>query len=258
VFSVADEPDFDYTFAAALALVAYVRDLFPRRFYPSERAWLADVAALLLSTADTVEHLTSEAATMPGIDALTLVRTVFERTVAIAWIMIDPEPRAQRWHHDSLRQSHTIVREMRGYGIEFTRAPAPLNPKLERLPRLDACADEADAHWADRVAGLYAPGHAYSFRGLYTIIYRVGSASAHGALSSVNGYIDRTRPIVKVARPDSPDDDLWPAFAAPLYAMALCIAATGLWWIDESRVREPLRPQPPSTWHSSDPDPAEH
>jgi Family of unknown function (DUF5677) len=234
-----DQLEIEPALQAGAAIVAEVRSNFPMRFYVGERTWRATVSVLLLTMADTVEHLVTEASTMCEIDALTLLRSVFERSVTVAWILVDPDVRWPMWREQSARSSRIIFEEIAAYGFEIAE-PAMPRPGIDRLPKLEARTDDVDAYWAPRVDGLRAAGHHYSFRGLYTIIYRTGSQSAHGGLSSMNEYQDWSKRPVVVSRPTGPGDPMWAALATPVYAIALVIAATRFKWINPDRIRQTI------------------
>jgi hypothetical protein len=237
---IPDQPDIEQALKAGAAIVAEVRRSFPMRFYSGERVWRVAVSTLLLATADTVDHLITEASTVCDTDALTLLRTVFERSVTVAWILVDPDTRWPMWYQQSVRSSHVISKEITAYGLEIAQPPAPRSDTA-RLPTLEDQTDDVDAYWPSRVGGLGAVGHHYSFRGLYTIIYRTGSQSAHGRFSSLNEYQDWSVRPVQVRRPTVPSDSVWVALATPVYAIALIIAATRFNWIDTDRIRHPVR-----------------
>jgi hypothetical protein len=97
-------------------------------------------------------------------------------------------------------------------------------------------AGEVDRYWSGRVDGLYAAGHPLSFDGLYQIVYRTTSASAHGSLDALNSYMTPSPPppTVHLSQQDRMIDYV---LGAPIFGIALTIAGEVVDWIDTEQVR---------------------
>lgn len=220
-------------------LVAYVRSNFPMRFYPGEKWWSTFAAASVLRMTDTVDHITSELGTMSNGDSLTLLRAVYEQGVTLCWIAIDPESHHGRWRANALASDSKLRADVERFGATLDPIPEP-DQSAVGLPPIDQRAEASDRHWHERVAGLHADTHLFSFRGLYAALYRTASRPAHASYGAVAEYVDdRARPVV-VRSPTASEPGL-AIFAVPLLDMTLAVLASRIQWIDEDRVREIVR-----------------
>lgn len=254
-------PSDDVMREATAELVALVRSRLPMRYYGGERWWSMFIAAALVRMTDTVENLLVLMTDDRNLDGQTLLRSLYEQVVTFAWIGIDPDRRQCRWsghalwdrlrlHNDAQRFGESIltdeevvdVRKQLGIGEEeaddcgSTRKRK--NPYPDRImPSVTDRALEADKHWAGRLPGLHPSDHLLGFRGLYLGVYRVGSQSVHSSMQALEPYLtqDGARCIVGSARPGP---RLTWAMIAPLFGIALLIAAQQVKWIDEAKVRE--------------------
>lgn len=246
---------------ATAELVALVRARLPMRYYGGERWWSLFLAAALVRMADTVESGLDLWTDDRNLDGQTLLRSLYEQVVTFAWIGIDPDRRQFRWsgqaiwerlrlHNDASTFGERIMSDSEvedakrrlGIGVveadECDRERRRTTPYPDRiLPSVAARAVEADRYWPDRVRGLHPHGHPLSFRGLYMVVYRVGSRSVHSSLHALEPYLtqDGSRFVVDDARPGS--RLIW-AMIGPLFGIALMIAAQQVNWIDEDQVRE--------------------
>ena len=254
-------PPDDVIREAALSLQAIVRDRLPMRYYPGETFWSMFVATTLTRMCDTVDALLTLMADDHHVDGQTVLRSLYEQVVTLAWISIEPEPRQVRWagtglaerlklQNDAEQFGETImsgdeaedVRKRLGIGIEEDdrcggtrkrKDPLPhtiLPPTVER-------ALEADQHWSARLAGLHPSTHLLGFRGLYVSVYRLGSQAAHGWMQALDPYVhvDGNRHVVNRARPGP--RITW-GLIPPLFGIAMIIAAQQVNWIDEPTVRD--------------------
>src|SRR5690349_20629064 len=158
--------------AANSELVALVRRDLPQRFYQGEKWWKVFVTAGIVRLADCVETIMSLLDDRRDADAAVLIRSLFEQTITLSWVAIDPPTNYERWkgqaaheelkiHHDGLDFGETLLSPQE---VAVAKA-APT------MPNLADRAKEADKHWTSRVSGLHGPGHMLGFRGLYMSIY---------------------------------------------------------------------------------------
>jgi hypothetical protein len=180
------------------------------------------------------------------IDAAIIARTVYEVSTMFAWIAVDPPSHALCWAREDIRQRLTMakeIHELRSTASEperrkIDRTAASLESRLEslkhhrRLPKLEAMAKQADAHWVPRLPTLLKAG-ATSFRGTYTTIYRGSSQSAHGLFLPLRSFIEPLAPgLVRTARPIV-DASTQIRLAPYAFGNALAVASIALGWPTE-------------------------
>lgn len=218
-------------------LVTYARSHFPMRFYGGEAWWMLYTAAAVLRLADMAESVLAHMADRRDQDASAALRGMYELAVTVTWILIDPEHRKAQWEGEALIQQLRLHNDLAAFGGNLlTSADVESAKGAVGLPPLTNRAEESDVHWAPRVAGLHAPGHLLSFRGLYNAIYRLGSQATHGSIASLLVYI-RQEPARFVVQPPEPASNLPYALVSPLLSMTLVIVATQVLWIDEVKIR---------------------
>jgi hypothetical protein len=157
-------------------LVAYVRSMFPMRFYKGEKWWTLYTAAALLRLADMADAVLVHMPARRDQDALAALRSMYELAVTLTWVLIDREKRKELWEGEAQIQQLKLHKDLATFG-EALLTPAEITSaeSAAGMPALTNRAEEADVHWAQRVRGLHAPGHLLSFRGLYNAIYRLGA-----------------------------------------------------------------------------------
>jgi Family of unknown function (DUF5677) len=252
--------------AANAELVELVRSHLPFRIYGGERWWALFRTAALVRMVDTVESLMDLMAAEQDLDGQTLLRSLYEQVVTLAWLSIDPDTRQWRWvgegrwdllkaHNDAAGFGLTLLsdEEVKSWQtfLELSKADENLaepenratptkrrkRPNPERiLPPVTDRALQADEHWSSRIRGLHPKGHLLSFRGLYLPAYRTASRSAHGSLMALDPYLSEEANRRVVTRAQSGPRIIW-ALVAPLFGMALVIASYWEKWIDEDQVR---------------------
>jgi Family of unknown function (DUF5677) len=208
------------------------------RFYRSEPWWFRYAAAALLRMCDTVESLMLLLARHNDLDALVLLRTLYEQVTIFAWAAIDPPRRYVRWADHGNRQTLAMHNECLPFG-QVLLSPDELafcEKAKEGIPPVEVMAREFDAYWPSEIPGLQIPKHVFSFHGLYQSVYRVGSNRTHGSMTALEAYLtdDPYPPSVAQRKPASMFSY---SLAAPLLGIALSIGARHFRWIDEVRVR---------------------
>jgi hypothetical protein len=226
--------------AANAKLIELVRIRLPERFYKGEKWWTMYCTAALVRMADTVESLMALMPARLDLDAQTLLRSLYEQAVTLAWVMIDPVEGHRRWEGEAKVQIAKLHNDALTFGEKILSDSELADAQTQRgLPKVPQMALDADKHWATRVKGLHPPGHPLSFRGLYLSIYRLGSRPAHGSFLSLEPYVvedqENQRFVVDRAKPGP---ILWYALVAPLFSIALVIGAQHFKWLDEDKIRQ--------------------
>jgi hypothetical protein len=238
-----DPPTNAQTAKAAGELVALVESHLPQRFYRGEPYYRQFCAAAIVRMADTVEAVVAlMAAGLPD-DGLVLLRAFYEMVVRFMWVSIDPPVNVVHWGNEARRQSLILHNEVAQHGhtllnerqIENATGASSLRPLVE-------LADLVDEHWGGRMVGfsevpIGGGDGMLSMRGMYTFVYRPGSAMAHMQPETLERYaMWETSPCV-VDRPSKDDRSVWWPIMVPLYAHALIACHDQLNWPNPERVR---------------------
>jgi hypothetical protein len=218
--------------------LSYVRGNLPTRFYSGEKWWTIHTAAALFRMCNAVEAMMTLMTRRHDDDALVLLRSLYEQAVVVAWVIIDPAARHERWAGTSNNELLKTHKAALPYGEEMlTTAEVAICRASKGTPPVEVMAREADRYWPNRVVGLHGPGHWFSFHGLYQGVYRIGSRPAHGSILGLEPYVRRgeTRYTV-VPRPG--EKRVYYSLAAPLLGITLIIALQRVpWLLREHRVR---------------------
>jgi len=196
--------------------------------------WLGP--AMLFKAAGTLESMILLMSARGTVDAMSLLRTLFENTVTFSWIAISPNDRVTVWSRTSYHwelQEH-LDWEKAGRGL---RTPAEVEElriqagsKSDRLPGVATMAAEADQHWGESVPGWNPtsaasdPGVFSSLRGLYRYIYHRGSATVHSRAPGLDPFVTFDGDRVKV-HAEKPTSDFLP-YELGLYTLAFAIMAS--------------------------------
>lgn len=245
--------------SANAELVALIRGRLPMRYYGGETFWSLQIAASLTRMSDSVEAAMRLMEEGFDIDGQTVVRSLYEQVVTLAWVAIDPlsgpVTRLDRWrgsarwerlrlHNDAVTFGETALTQpqitaiRRFLGMDDNAGnhlrPKPLPDRI--LPDVTRRALDADVHWHQALPGFHPADHLLGFRGLYLPAFRVTSQSVHASAEATEPYITftGTRYVVDRARPFGRIH--W-ALVCPLFGLALTIAAQHVNWIDAAHVR---------------------
>lgn len=219
-------------------LVAYLRSLFPMRFYSGE-AW-ADLycAAALLRLADMAESVLVHMPHRRDLDAAAALRSMYELAVTVCWVLAAPEERKELWEGEALIQQLRSHNDLATFGETLLdQREVQAGEAARGMPALTDRASQVDEYWTGRVDGLQPRNHLLSFRGLYIAVYRLGSQPTHGSIASLIPYIDQQPRRFEVR---SHARDLSPvlyALVSPLLSITMVIAASRFRAIDTDRVR---------------------
>jgi len=198
------------------------------------KGWIGP--AMLLKAAGTLESMILLMPARSTVDAMSLLRTLFENTVTFSWIAIDPGDRVTAWYRTSCYwelQEH-LDWEKAGRGLRTSAEAEELRiqagSKSDGLPGVPTMAAKADEHWGALVPGWSPtssasdPGVFSSLRGLYRYIYQRGSAAAHSRARGLDLFVTFDGDRVAV-HPEKPASDYHP-YALGLYTLAFAIMAS--------------------------------
>lgn len=220
--------------------VAAVRSWFPRKFY-GRRGGQRDafIAGGLLRMCDTLDALmVLMTQTSTDESARVVLRSLFEQSIRLSWVLIDPAANYPQWLSQAHVELRTIHNELAPYRQTYlTPAQLATVQGATEMPAVDQLARQVDAHWPARVLGLHSRRHALSFHGLYTSVYRATSIYVHGSLNALDGiYVDLEGPW-PTARASAEDRMVVYALGAPVLGMTLIVAGQHFDWIDQAAVR---------------------
>jgi hypothetical protein len=97
-------------------LIAYVRSLFPMRFYSGEKWWTLYTSAALLRMADMADSVLAHMPARRELDAWAALRSMYELAVTIAWLLIEPVARKQLWEGEALIQQLKLHHDIATFG----------------------------------------------------------------------------------------------------------------------------------------------
>ena len=193
--------------------------------------------ALLAKAAGTLESMMLLMPAHRFVDAMTLLRALFENTATYSWIAIDPGDRVKAWYRTSYfweLQEH-LDWERAGRGLrtpaEAQELRAQAGLRSEGLPGVPTMAAEADEHWGALVPGWSPtslasdPGLFSSLRGLYRYIYQRGSAAVHSRARGLDPFVTVDGDRVAVHAEEPAANDYHP-YVLGLYTLAFAIMAS--------------------------------
>jgi hypothetical protein len=244
------------TYARALACVGLVREHLPTDAEDDGRSakWPLVGLALIARAAGTVESLEELQPEGRVFDSATLVRTLYEHVVHLAWLAADSSPaRLEEWQKDDLRQTLVADGETqaRGFAILEPDQRTELQERFDEMKgnplNLADLAVAADKHWGGKLTGIVHQSEALSFRGLYAIIYRYTSTRAHPSYRGINPVVTRLSP--SRSRVHMEQDVPTSAFNAlgtgsVLLGLGLFVCDASLGWHVRDRVLEIFRQYP--------------
>jgi hypothetical protein len=224
----------------AHALAALVRAHLPAEFdaHGDNDAWPLIATGLLSRMTTTLEQLMTLRPHGLAVDAGTLVRSLYEHVVHLAWLAADPSAeRIEEWRKDDLSNRVTTENDARRRGTklfeddEFEALKAQVAALKGNKLFLEQLADAADKHWAGKLPGMGKSTTVKSFRGTYVFLYRNYSGTAHPTYRGLNPVIEdvsltRKRVVLEAAGSVTPPYGL----ATVIYAQALFVAAASLDW----------------------------
>jgi hypothetical protein len=219
--------------------------------FPMEFDVVGDADAWPLIGTSLVSRMTTTLRTVLAIqrlerwtDAGTLVRSLYEHSVHLAWLAADPSSaRIEQWRRNDLRARLTADTECRERGAPLFSAAARrrlenqvADMRGERLKLVDVAA-AADSYWCGRLPGLGGETEIQSFRGLYAVVYRMYSGVAHPTYRGINPVVQDVTAIRRRVVLEEPYIDNGPyGLAVVIYGLSLFVAATSLEWPDGATI----------------------
>jgi hypothetical protein len=211
--------------------------------------------AMLLKAAGTLHSMMLLMSGRGTVDALALLRTLYENVVILAWIAIDPDTRMNLWvatsayweieeHRDWEKVGGRLRTEDELRDLEEQSGTG----KASGLPSVPKMASEADEYWGSRVpgwsptSGVDDPGLFASLRGLYRYIYQRGSAVVHSRVRGLDPHFVTVTDDTVRLHPEEPTTD-YLVYNLGLHALAFGIAVGEQswgwpWWREAMRVLE--------------------
>jgi hypothetical protein len=230
----------------AVALMQLVRERLPCETDATgdADAWPLLATGLLSRATTTLDSILLLQPTERAVDSSTLLRSLYEHVVHLAWLGADPSAaRLEEWRKDDLRQRLKADDDCRAVGVEmFTpEQRADFEVQVSSMSGsplvLTNLALAADKHWEPRIEVFSSYKEAGSLRGLYAIAYRHYSGTAHPSFRGLNPVIEditRTRKRVVFEGPFTGRGPY--GMATVIYALGLYVAAAALGWPDAHEV----------------------
>jgi hypothetical protein len=209
-------------------------------------AWPLIGTALLSRMTMTLRHIVRVQGLKRGVDAGTLLRSLFEHLVHFAWLAGDPSAdRIERWRKDDLKKRLTADSDLRLRGEKLYTDEQRANLKRQVAAMsgdplvLEQVAQECDALWAGKLKHIKMgpASQTLSFRGLYAVVYRNMSAGAHPSYRGLNPVVQDITAIRKRVVLEGPPEGRGPyGLATVLYAITLHVASLSLGWPEPNRI----------------------
>lgn len=206
-------------------------------------AWPLVAACLLSRMTTTMHSLFALQWRQRSADSGTLVRSLYEHLVHAAWLAADPSPeRFEEWRRSDLRIRVAAAKEAEACGFElmtpsdFQALKAQVAGMQGGRLSLEALAEEADEYWTSRLPGLNS-GTMWSLRGMYTVLYRQFSGTAHPSFRGLNSVVVDISATRKRVVLEAPFEGSGPfGIATIIYGMTLFIVSDPLGWPEHARV----------------------
>ncbi len=172
--------------------------------------WPIAATALVARSANLVEAILAVQPLHQRLEGTALHRILYEHVTTFAWLAIDPSTRMERWLASDAKQRLSTADDMK----KLERSdpiPTDARQEMERrakaktLPSLVDMAAAVDREWSARLPELSAPtGHYASFRGMYTGVFREGSAFIHARTYAIEPMVSTSGLQVLVSRDEKP------------------------------------------------------
>lgn len=164
----------------------------------------------------------------------------------LTWLAADPSAaRIQAWRKVDLiarLKADTDARTI-GEPLFNDQARAGVEAQVagmegpDRPLNLADLAVAADNHWAAKLPGMGAHTERDSFRGLYAVLYRNYSATAHPSFMGLSRVVEDLSPTGRRVVIEKPPEDRGPfGMATVVYALGLYVAADSFGWPDAAHV----------------------
>jgi len=192
--------------------------------------------AMLSKAAGTLDSMMVLMPTRRSVDAMTLLRTLFENAVVMSWLAIDPRVRLEMFYRTSYYYELEEHKDWKkaGRGLRTQEEAAELKKRSgirpERLPGVPTMAANADEHWGTLIPGWSPssaadhPGVFSSLRGLYRYIFHRGSSAAHSRARGLDPFATFDESGARW-HPEAPGSDLH-VYELGLHCLAFAIMAS--------------------------------
>jgi hypothetical protein len=230
----------------AEALAALVAERLPAEYdiTGDHDAWPLVGAGLLSRATSTLRHVFDAGRGGQSIDAATLGRSLYEHILHLAWLGADPSPaRLQEWRKANLMERLKADSDARTVGVPLLddAARADMQAQVDAMTGnklvLPNLAIAADKHWAGKLPAMGSHRELHSFKGLYAVLYRQYSGTAHPSYIGLNHVVEDVTSIRKRVVVEKPPEGRGPfGMATVVYAIGLYVAAESLGWPRAERV----------------------
>jgi hypothetical protein len=206
-------------------------------------AWPLVAAALVSRMTTTMRMLLALQWRQRSADSGTLLRSMYEHLVHLAWLAADPSPaRFEAWRRSDLRIRVAAAKEAAARGVELM-TPSELQALEAQVAgmeggrlTLEALAEDADMHWSGKLPGVGA-GTMFSLRGLYIVLYRQFSGTAHPSFRGINPVVVDITVTRKRVILEKRFDGRGPfGMATVIYGFALYVMGASLGWPEAGQV----------------------
>jgi hypothetical protein len=188
-------------------------------------------------------------------DGFRLLRSLYDHVVTFAWLAIELETRLTLWRLEDLGERLKADREASDSGEPLLddawreQIEMELAGSEAGTPDLASKAVATDRHWGPRVAVL-APQGEWSFRELYTYLFRNYSGLVHATFRGLNRVTEDLTPTGKRVVRQAPLTGRGPSgMATALHGLALFVAAETLGWPAAEEVHAVFECFPPNIAH---------
>jgi hypothetical protein len=230
----------------AEALAALVAERLPADYdiTGDHDAWPLVGAGLLSRATSTLRHVFVAGRGGQSIDAATLGRSLYEHVLHLAWLAADPSPaRLEEWRKADLMERLKADTDARTVGVPLLddAARAVMQAQVDAMTGnklvLPNLAIAADKHWAGKLPAMGSHRELHSFRGLYAVLYRQYSGTAHPSYIGLNHVVEDVTVTRKRVVLEAPPEGRGPfGMATVVYALGLYVAAASLGWPSAERV----------------------
>jgi hypothetical protein len=178
-------------------------------------------------------------------DAATLLRSLYEHAVHLAWLAADPSAeRIQEWKKDDLESRLKADADLRERG-----QPILTDEEREALERqvagllgnglvpLTNLAVAADKRWEGTLPGMGAHDEVKSFRGFYALVYRSSSGFAHPTYRGLNAVAAEVGPGRQQVWLEDRYEGTGPyGMATLIFGFGLYLSSAALGWPDAKEI----------------------
>lgn len=164
------------------------------------------------------------------VDQVVLARAVYEFSLTMAWLCIDPTANFAMFLHSEGQHRKAALGDLRSFGVEGTDETVAILALAgagdKPAPNVGQRAVLADAYWASIERRW--PWH---FRRSYANFYRYSSSYAHPLAGGLNCFL--TKPPIGpfvLSDPDTEDGEIAAAGAVQAFADALVVSSHRFGW----------------------------